>query len=170
MPLDVTPRGVLTWRSLNRSPVISTICKDLCSEVQCIMRMVAWDLPLPTPPDRVTDRYLWKHYLPATSLVGGKYENAKCAHINFVNASKTATLVLIRIWMITSFMFTSPSHKLQKKLHFSNLILCWLNVLSWFCQYQIYPEMPLTATYLKRVRTLWNFQYSRLVPNKIIRW
>ena len=32
-----------------------------------------WNQRYPPPVDRMTDRYLWKHHLPPTSLAGGKY-------------------------------------------------------------------------------------------------
>ena len=83
VPPDVTPGGSSheeVWTGLQWLPRYLRTC-TVRSNASWVM--VAWDLPPHPrpPPDRVTDRYLWKHYLPTTSLVGGKYENEKCAHI-----------------------------------------------------------------------------------------
>ena len=42
--------------------------------VPCDLSHDACDVHTPSPPvDRMTDRHLWKHYLPGTSSAGGKY-------------------------------------------------------------------------------------------------
>ena len=35
--------------------------------------------------DRITDRHLWKHYLPATSLAGGKYDVKRSKFIHCIS-------------------------------------------------------------------------------------
>ena len=79
-PLDVTSRGPHVWMR----PGLGGPCAmrshvawsgdgqgqgDLYSEVQCIMRNGDMGLP---PLSQQNGRHLWKHYLPTTSLAGGK--------------------------------------------------------------------------------------------------
>ena len=102
------------WTGLQWLPRYARTC-TVRSDASWVM--VAWDLP-PTHPHQTEWQTDTCENITFPQLhwwaVNMKMPNARI-YINFVNASKTATLVLIRIWMITSFMLMSPSHKLQKK-------------------------------------------------------
>ena len=41
-------------------------------QMEIIPKNDACDVPTPSPVKKMTDRRLWKHYLPTASLAGGK--------------------------------------------------------------------------------------------------
>ena len=91
--------AVLKWRRTNRSPMMATRCHyqgSLYNDVSCwrspctmrsharrgctVRSYVPWVMVTWNPsPNRMADRYVWKHYLSAILLAGGNNSKEKCA-------------------------------------------------------------------------------------------
>ena len=77
-PWVCVSRGMCVWVCVYRVGVSSCVCVCVCV---CVSRGVYTPRPRGIPPDpeaytppvnKMTDRQVYKHYLPATSFAGGK--------------------------------------------------------------------------------------------------